>query len=391
MNSIQTSSSWAKLILGAGLCLFSFASAQGTPVSVHGQLKVQGNKIVNKNGHPVTLHGMSMYAWANQGLQYYTPAAIKRLVQEWKCTVIRIPILPGKVSAQTNQLKTAVDACIANGVYVIIDWHSMEGAQSSAASAFFRTMATDYGNTPNVMYETWNEPVQENWSTIKSYHTQVIQAIRAVDPDNIIICGNPQWDQRPDLAAADPITTSTNIAYSVHFYAATHKQSFRIYAKAALDKGIALFSTEYGTSEATGSGTFDAAETKLWWNFLDANGIGSANWSFSALGETSAALRDGASATNWTDSDLKPSGSLVKAYILSKYESSMTIGIRLEDKSRFVMGTDSDFYREGEGAPEIYAIDGTRIRKVSKSPPSPGTYILRNAATGNADRLLLSR
>jgi endoglucanase len=332
-----------------------------------------------------------MYAWANQGLQYYTPAAIKRLVQEWKCTVIRIPILPGKVSAQTNQLRAAVDACIANGVYCIIDWHSMEGAQAAAASTFFKTMATAYGNTPNVMYETWNEPVQENWATIKSYHTQVIQAIRSIDPDNIIICGNPQWDQRPDLAAADPITVSTNIAYSVHFYAATHKQTFRIYAKAALDKGIPLFSTEYGSSEATGNGTFDAAETQLWWTFLDANGIGSANWSVSALNETSAAFRDGASATNWTDSDLKPSGSLVKAYIISKYESSMTTGIRLENKDGHGMGRVSGFYKQGEVAPETYAIDGTRIRKVSKSPTSSGIYILRNDFTGNAERLLLSR
>jgi endoglucanase len=390
MTSILTSSR-ANLILGAGLFLSSLASAQVTPVSVHGQLKVQGNKIVDKNGHPVTLHGMSMYAWANQGLQYYTAAAIKRLVQEWKCTVIRIPILPGKVSAQTNQLKTAVDACIANGVYAIIDWHSMEGAQAAAASTFFKTMATDYGNTPNVMYEPWNEPVNENWPAIKAYHTQVIQAIRAVDPDNVIICGNPQWDQRPDLAAADPITVSSNIAYSVHFYAATHRQSFRTSAKAALDKGIALFATEYGASEASGNGTFDASETQLWWTFLDANGIGSTNWSVSALGETSAAFKAGTSATNWTDSDLKPSGSLVKAYIISKYESSMATGIRLEEMSRSAMGANSGFYGEGKIAPEIYAIDGTRIRMVPKSRPWPGTCILRNAATGNAKRLPPSR
>ncbi|MEO6095654.1 MAG: glycoside hydrolase family 5 protein, partial [Fibrobacteria bacterium] len=262
MMSFSNFSIQARLLLAAGLCSFSLSGAQVTPVALHGQLKVQGNKIVDKNGQPVTLHGMSMYAWAQQGLQYYTAAAVKRLVQEWKCTVIRIPILPGKVSAQTNQLKTVVDACIANGVYAIIDWHSMENAQAAAASTFFKTMATEYGNTPNVMYEPWNEPVQENWTAIKAYHTQVIEAIRSVDPDNIIICGNPQWDQHPDLAAANPITVSTNIAYSVHFYAASHKLTFRNSAKAALDKGVALFATEYGASEASGNGTFDAAETQ---------------------------------------------------------------------------------------------------------------------------------
>ncbi|MEO6095785.1 MAG: glycoside hydrolase family 5 protein, partial [Fibrobacteria bacterium] len=305
----------------------------------------------------------------------------------------RIPILPGKVSAQTNQLKTVVDACIANGVYAIIDWHSMENAQAAAASAFFKTMATEYGNTPNVMYEPWNEPVQENWTTIKAYHTQVIEAIRSVDPDNIIICGNPQWDQRPDLVAANPITVSTNIAYSVHFYSATHKQAFRNNAKAALDKGLALFATEYGASEATGNGTFDAAETQAWWTFLDANGVGSSNWSVSALGETSAAFKNGASATNWTDSDLKPSGALVKAYIISKYESSMTTGLNTDGRLGYGMGkwpVHSSATNAAE-APDIYAIDGTRIFPVPKEQPSHRGNILWNASVGKAERLRITR
>ena len=314
------------VLLLAGLSLLSPAIAQPTPVSVHGQLKVQGNRIVDKDGRPVALHGMSMYAWSQQGLQFYNATAVKRLVEEWKCTVIRIPILPGSVSSQTNSVKTVVEACIANGVYAIIDWHSMEAAQAGAASAFFKSMATAYGSVPNVMYEPWNEPVNENWATIKAYHVQVIQAIRAIDPDNIIICGNPSWDQHPEIAAADPITTSGNIAYSVHFYAATHKQSFRNNAASALAKGIALFSTEYGTSEATGSGTFDAAETRLWWSFLQANDIGSANWSVSALGETSAAFNAGTSATGWTDANLKPSGALVKEFIIGRYNATVGVG-----------------------------------------------------------------
>lgn len=380
MTFSNTFASRAGWILVASLSFFSLGMGQPTPVSVHGQLKVQGNRIVNKHGQPVALHGMSMYAWAQQGLQFYNATAIRRLVQEWKCTVIRIPILPGSVSSQTNLVKTVVDAAIANGVYAIIDWHSMEGAQAAAASTFFRSMATAYGNTPNVMYETWNEPVNENWTAIKTYHEQVIQAIRAVDPDNIIICGNPQWDQRPDLAAANPITLSTNIAYSVHFYAATHGQSIRNHAATALSRGIALFATEYGTSEASGNGEFDAAETQLWWNFLHANGIGTANWSVSALGETSAAFNGGTSGTNWTDSNLKPSGSLVKAFIMSKYDATITTqveGFLPAGKDR---GPRMAFLASGEeaGSADVYALDGSRIVRVRKSPGASGIYLLQN-------------
>jgi endoglucanase len=316
----QTFSLKVKVVLIVSLTLFSRSFGQATFVGLHGQLSIQGNKVVDKNNQPITLHGMSMYAWAQQGLQFYNAAAVKRLVDEWKCTVIRIPILPGSTSSQTSLVRTVVDACIANGVYAIIDWHSMGGANASACGSFMASMATSYGKTPNVMYEPWNEPVGENWTTIKAYMITVIAAIRAIDSDNIIWCGNPQWDQRPDLATADPITTSTNIGYTFHFYAATHRVSSMGNNVRNACKTQALFSTEYGASTASGNGTIDVPETQRWWNLFDSLGIGSANWSVSALGETSAAFNNGTSATAWTDANLKPSGVAVKAYIISKYQ-----------------------------------------------------------------------
>ena len=121
-------------------------------------------------------------------------------------------------------------------------------------------------------------------------------------------------------ASSDPITTSKNIAYSIHFYAATHKQGLRNNGTQALKNGVALFSTEYGTSSASGGGAYDATETQLWWNWLDENNVGCCNWSAAALGETSAAFQPKASATGpWTDDMLKPSGLLVRNYIISKY------------------------------------------------------------------------
>jgi endoglucanase len=379
----------AKAVVGACLSLFSLGLGQQlTPVGVHGQLRVEGNRIVDKNGQPVILNGMSMYAWAQQGLQFYNATAVKRLIDEWKCTVIRIPILPGSVSSQTNQVKTVVEACIANGVYAIIDWHSMENAQSGPASEFFKSMAAAYGNTPNVMYETWNEPVQESWATIKAYHEKVITAIRAVDPDNIIICGNPNWDQRSDLAAADPIKISANIAYSIHFYAATHKQQFRNYATTALSKGIALFSTEYGTSEASGSGAFDANETQLWWDFFKKNGIGSANWSCAALGETSAAFKDGTSSTGWTDSNLKPSGTLVKAFIISQYMSTVGLVSKPSRQTRYELGKGLSITTldAGSGA---YNVAGARLP--AAKPIADGRYYLQPSRSEGLQNLSIIR
>jgi len=315
------------LIGFACLSLASLSYGQQKFSDVHGRLSVKGNKIVDKNGVPTTLHGMSLYCWNQQGYQYFNTEAINHFAQDWKCTVIRIAIKPqdyrSNPTNEINKVKTVMDACVANGIYGVIDWHSMQGAQNSVESsqAFFSTLATMYGKTPNIMYEPWNEPVQESWTNIiKPYHEAVIKAIRAIDPDSIVICGSRHWDQECDEASQNPITISSNIAYSIHFYAATHRQGLRDNGARALKNGIALFSTEYGLSTASGGGNIDPAEGQLWFNWLDENNVGSANWSASSVGESSAAFVVGASATGpWTDASLKPSGIAVRNYILSKY------------------------------------------------------------------------
>ena len=310
----------------ACLALAASSPAAENFVQKHGRLSVKGNQIVDKDGVPTTLHGMSLYCWAQQGKQYFNPSAINHFAQDWKCTVIRIAVLPrdykNNPTNEIQRVRVVTDACIANGIYVIYDWHSMAGAQNDVASAraFFSTLATLYGKTSNVMYEPWNEPVQEDWPAIKRYHEAVISTIRPIDPDSIVICGSRHWDQECAEASRNPITVTSNIAYSIHFYAATHRQSLRDNGATALKNGVALFATEYGTSSASGGGAYDAAETQRWWNWLDANNVGCANWSAAALGETSAAFKPGASATGpWTDEMLKPSGILVRNYIISRY------------------------------------------------------------------------
>ena len=48
--------------------------------------------------------------------------------------------------------------------------------------------------------------------------------IRQNDPNNVIICGTPSWDQSVGDAANNPITSIKNIMYTAHFYAGSHKQ-----------------------------------------------------------------------------------------------------------------------------------------------------------------------
>ena len=41
----------------------------------------------------------------------------------------------------------------------------------------------------------YNEPDHETWPEVKAYSEAVIKAIRANDPDNIILVGSPHWSQ----------------------------------------------------------------------------------------------------------------------------------------------------------------------------------------------------
>ncbi|PJJ48112.1 cellulase family glycosylhydrolase [Hymenobacter chitinivorans] len=316
------------LLLGVAATLAHGALAQtSTPVQQYGLLQVAGNKIVDKNSQPVSLAGNSLF-WSNDGWggeKYYTANTVSWLRNNWNAKVVRVAMgvedAGGYISNPTGnrqKVKTVVDAALAQGLYVIIDWHSHHAeSYQTQAIAFFQDMARTYGNTPNVIYEVYNEPLQVSWTgVIKPYAEAVAGAIRAIDPDNIIVVGTPTWSQDVDVAAASPITRYANIAYTLHFYAATHKQSLRDKAQTALSRGVPLFVTEYGVTEASGNGYIDAASTQEWMTFLKQNGISHANWAFNDKAESASALQPGTSpGAAWSDSFLTQSGALVKGYI----------------------------------------------------------------------------
>merc|ERR1719188_908903 len=146
---------------------------------------------------------------------------------------------------------------------------------------------------------------------IKPYHEEIVPVIRQ-HSDNLIILGTRTWSQDVDTAAADPVVGS-NLAYTLHFYASTHKQYLRDKATSALAKGAALFVTEWGTCEASGNGALDLTETQLWLDFMETHHISDANWAVSDKDEACSALQPGSSGTGgWTAGQLTASGSFVR-------------------------------------------------------------------------------
>lgn len=302
-------------------------AATAQPVKQHGALQVKGTALLDAYNQPLVLRGMS-FGWHNFWPRFYNADAVSWLHKDWNCSVVRaaMGVEPNKGYLKDSlgslqKIKAVVDGAIKEGIYVIIDWHS-HNINLAEAKSFFDMMSKKYGNYPNVIYEIFNEPDQEKWSDVKQYSKEVIDVIRKNDPDNLILVGCPHWDQDIHLVADDPLKGYENIMYTVHFYAATHKQNLRDRCNYALQKGVPIFISESAGMEASGNGPINEEEWMKWIDWAEQNKISWITWSVSDKNETCSVLYPSASATgNWETKDLKESGIKARA-LLKKYNAS---------------------------------------------------------------------
>ena len=311
-------------IVVAMMTIASFAKKELTPVQQWGQLKVEGTQLCDQNGNAVTLRGASL-GWHNLWPRFYNAKAVKWIANDWKATVIRAAM---GIMIEDNYLENpsfaldcmepVVKAAIKEGVYVIIDWHSHE-LKTKDAVKFFGKMAKKYGKYPNVIYEIYNEPVEDTWESLKEYSKAVIDEIRLYDPDNIILVGCPHWDQDIHLVAESPLEGYTNLMYTVHFYAGTHKQYLRDRVDAAMQRGIPVFISECASMDASGDGKLDKDSWNEWVEFMEAKKISWVCWSVSDKNESRSMLLPRAKATgNWSKDLIKPWGRIVRETLRKK-------------------------------------------------------------------------
>jgi endoglucanase len=318
----------------AGLLFPSFALAPK-----HGWLKTEGGNLLNEKGNIVQLRGMSFY-WSNptwNGIKYYNASTVNTMVNDWKCTVLRVAYDRDKCHDNGwSQCQTVIQAAIDAGIYVIIDWHSYDAENcQNAAVSFFTEQAKKYKSTPNVIFEPYNEPhgpggTQEDaikyWGQIKPYMTAVTQAIRDQGAPNLVILGTPYFSQFVNVASNDqPKDQSgkvfTNVAYVFHFYAASHGPNAHYlesgksameaeYLKGGLGK-VPVFVSEWGTTHSDGGANghtyVDETNTEWWFtNYLDKYHLSHCNWSISDL-EASSCFSGGTS--------LSQSGTIAQRHI----------------------------------------------------------------------------
>lgn len=294
-----------------------------TIVSTYGELSISGVNVVDKNGDVIVLRGMSLF-WSQWAPDYYNKETIQWFYDDWKCTIIRIPmgIESGgyleNPEIEFQKITTVIDACIEIGIYVIVDWHDHHGENHlEEAKKFFNDISSIYGSSPNILYEIYNEPLDISWNDVlKNYSEEIISTIRKNDADNIIIVGTPNWSQDVDSIIGNEIE-GENIAYSLHFYTGTHTDQLRSKATQAIEADIPVFVSEWGISEATGTGNINTDETNLWAEFMEDNNLSWCNWSVTNKDETSAIILPSTTKLyGWSESELSEAGNIIRDYLI---------------------------------------------------------------------------
>ena len=392
------------------------------PVSQYGQLmtgknsqgqgRIYGSCEGVKDGAEVQVRGMSLF-WSmiTESTEFWTPEGIATMVRDMNIQIVRAAMgttsddwwgckdgsndgsncehITGYATDaefQTNLMNTVVQAAIENDIYVIIDWHSHQAHEEVAnATKFFTEMAQKWGKYDHVIFELYNEPREEtSWGTIKEYAEKIVPVIRQYS-DNLILVGNRKFDQNPQEAIGNTVS-GDNIAYTFHYYANTHCWEGQTSwgsacegsnAQQAINAGLSVFVSEWGTANADGGGDPDQSKNTGWQNWMNTNQLSWANWSASKKNEGTAAFSSGA---NRNSLQYTTSGNMVKGYLATNPTSytkcaanggnenggngETPIFAKL-DMNYSVTFADKAFHITGSPATvEIYTLNGNKLMSV---------------------------
>ncbi len=240
-------------------------SVVATPFATHGALSVQGSGLVDAHGEPFQLRGLTSHGllWIED---YMKGPAFAQEQSDWGANSLRLELYTGQYGGQVNgattsemldQVNDGVNAATREGLYAIIDWHVLNNenplSNVDEAREFFSTVSERYGAQGNVLYEICNESSSSvPWSHVRAYAEDVISAIRANDPDAVVIVGTPAGE-----GALGPIerplggAVSENVLYGIDSsQGVSAGEGLDERLNAAIEGGLPVYVSEFGNAES---------------------------------------------------------------------------------------------------------------------------------------------
>jgi endoglucanase len=269
-------------------------------------LHVSGNKLMDPSNNVVILRGVSLVdvGVANTSGRGRTAIQLTNMATDnangWYARVVRFPVYPDAIDMTpgwksnpdayfNNHLNPAIQNCVARQIYCIIDWHYITDYNNStvdtATRNFWNYIAPKYANTPNVIFELYNEPIGPNdWNTWKTWAQPWVNIIRAAAPNNLILIGSPQWSQTTNQAANSPFSGS-NLMYVVHIYPQHGGQGTWDSWFGNTSGTVPYFLTEFGWQNGGGqptSGTTSGFGVPFY-NYLETKQVSWTAWVFDKI------------------------------------------------------------------------------------------------------------
>lgn len=199
------------------------------------QLSVLGNRLIDENNKEILLKGVmapdpqKIFNEGNFTEEYYDG------IFSFGGNVIRVPVHPDRYVTDEYYMWRYLDKIVRwageRGKYVIVDWHYIGNPVTGIGNEmpdigqnhmeltkqFWAQTASYFKDTPNVIFEIYNEPAfieSESWEEAAK---EIIRVIRENGASQMIIIGSPEYSYDLSWIKKSSISDS-NAAYSVHVF-----------------------------------------------------------------------------------------------------------------------------------------------------------------------------
>ena len=198
-------------------------------------LSTQQNDIINANGEKITLKGIMAPDPQKIDFEKNFNKDFYQKMFSVGGNVIRVPVHPQRYIKDEYYLWRYLDSIVAwageNGKYVIIDLHfignPINGYGNEMAHVgentkdfvfkFWKQTATYFKDTPNVIFEIYNEPAFITAADWVACANELVETIRKTGAKQLIIVGGIDYSYDLSWVKKTPISDD-NIAYAAHVF-----------------------------------------------------------------------------------------------------------------------------------------------------------------------------